>query len=58
MHKINMKLSLILPNALPSTSPWQENFIVMNFVYSVLQSNECFSNPNLYVLKWVSKTNL
>jgi len=37
MHKFNVKLSLILPGALPSTSPWQENFIIMNFVYSVPQ---------------------
>jgi len=37
MHKFDVKLSLILPNALLSTSPWQEKFTVMTFVYSALQ---------------------
>jgi hypothetical protein len=32
-----MKLSLIRPNGLPPTSPWQENFTATKFLYSVLQ---------------------
>jgi hypothetical protein len=39
MQKLNMKLSLIRPGALPPKPPRQENFTVMNFLYSVFQVN-------------------
>lgn len=37
MQEFNMKLSLIRPNALPPTTPWQESFTVMKMLYSVFQ---------------------